>query len=248
MANQNKQTDGVVRGLKQGVWATGRIFRGSGAILKQHAVLILFGAAGILFLTGYLFPYDPMILYAFQYEAGEGFHETSRILSDSGKFEFIPLLLPLSLYISGWILRKKEFRRAAGIVLLAGIVAGLSVNVLRPSFGRARPSSGMENGFYGPSLEHRFNSFPSGHTTTAWATAISTSMMVPALSVPTIAWATGVSASRMYQNSHYLSDVIAGTAVGSFIAWLLVSGMRREEEKRSIRVRKTTSHEDSPEE
>lgn len=238
MGNNDNQSAEERGGIRQAWLATCGIFRGSGRILREHSVLVLLGAAGILFLAGYLFPNDPLILTAFQYEAGPEFREFSRILSDSGKFEFIPLLLPLSLFLSGLILRNPKLRKVAGVVLLAGIVAGLSVNVLRPAFGRARPGSGMANGFYGPSMEHRFNSFPSGHTTTAWATAVSASMTVPALSVPAIAWATGVSMSRMYQNSHYLSDVLAGTALGSFIGWLLVAGMRRDEHERSLRARR----------
>ena len=87
----------------------------------------------------------------------------------------------------------------------AGIMAG-AVNGIKYSVGRLRPDGS------------RYNSFPSGHTATAFMTA---SMLhkeygwrSPLFSIGgyTAAAVTGV--SRICNNRHWLSDVVAGAAIG----------------------------------
>ena len=65
-------------------------------------------------------------------------------------------------------------------------------------------------------------SFPSGHTSSAFATATSLSLMYPKwyVIVPSICWAGTVGYSRMYLGVHYPSDVLAGALVGAGSAWL----------------------------
>lgn len=65
-------------------------------------------------------------------------------------------------------------------------------------------------------------SFPSGHTSSAFATATSLSLMYPRwyVIVPSICWAGMVGYSRMHLGVHYPSDVLAGALVGAGSAWL----------------------------
>jgi membrane-associated phospholipid phosphatase len=65
-------------------------------------------------------------------------------------------------------------------------------------------------------------SMPSGHTSTAFATATSLSMAYPKwyVIVPTFAWASSVGYSRMHLGVHYPSDVFIGALVGSGSAYL----------------------------
>lgn len=65
-------------------------------------------------------------------------------------------------------------------------------------------------------------SMPSGHTSTAFATATSLSMAYPKwyVIVPTFAWASSVGYSRMHLGVHYPSDVFIGAIVGSGSAFL----------------------------
>jgi membrane-associated phospholipid phosphatase len=65
-------------------------------------------------------------------------------------------------------------------------------------------------------------SFPSGHTSSAFATATSLSLMYPKwyIIVPSICWAGTVGYSRMHLGVHYPSDVLAGALVGAGSAWL----------------------------
>jgi membrane-associated phospholipid phosphatase len=67
-------------------------------------------------------------------------------------------------------------------------------------------------------------SFPSGHTSSAFATATALSLAYPKWYViaPSFLWAGGVAWSRMYLGVHFPSDIFGGIVIGagsSFLAW-----------------------------
>jgi undecaprenyl-diphosphatase len=61
-------------------------------------------------------------------------------------------------------------------------------------------------------------SFPSGHTITAFAVALSLSHFYPGLEVGLLFCAASVAASRILLGMHFLSDVIAGAGIGAILA------------------------------
>ncbi len=65
-------------------------------------------------------------------------------------------------------------------------------------------------------------SFPSGHTSSAFAAATSLSLTYPKwyVIVPSLCWAATVGYSRMDLGVHYPSDVLAGAVIGAGSAWL----------------------------
>ena len=65
-------------------------------------------------------------------------------------------------------------------------------------------------------------SFPSGHTSAAFYTAASLSLLYPKwyVIVPAGLWAASVGYARMYQGVHYPTDVLAGAVVGAGSAWI----------------------------
>jgi undecaprenyl-diphosphatase len=65
-------------------------------------------------------------------------------------------------------------------------------------------------------------SFPSGHTSTAFALATTLSLQNKQwhIIIPAYAWATSVGYSRLYLGEHYPTDVLAGAFIGAGSAWL----------------------------
>ena len=70
-------------------------------------------------------------------------------------------------------------------------------------------------------------SFPSGHTTAAFALAMSISLLTlsPTIRLVFLVLAFGVGFSRVYLAVHYPSDVLAGAIIGSSFALLVHSLM-----------------------
>lgn len=110
----------------------------------------------------------------------------------------------------------------AAFVFLAVAGSGIAVNILKPLFGRGRPRLiDVEGTFvFNPlTLGSSFASFPSGHATTAFAFAAALALMVPRLRIGLYAIAALVALSRVIVGSHYLSDVIAGAALGAAFSY-----------------------------
>jgi membrane-associated phospholipid phosphatase len=115
----------------------------------------------------------------------------------------------------------------AEAVFIGDLVTG-SVKVVA---GRKRPYLSPDNpydfrllrGLHGDSVR----SFPSGHTTSAFAAAAAAAAEAgyawksgKTLVAPVLYGAAGiVGLSRMYNNAHWASDVAVGAAIGSFVGW-----------------------------
>lgn len=108
-----------------------------------------------------------------------------------------------------------------GITVL--IVIGLLKNVVFPEVDR--PWGYFEEGALRliPDLEqHSHRSFPSGHTTAAFALYAILAFWINKrwASVGLFLVALSVGYSRMYLNQHFLIDVFVGALLGTAIAWL----------------------------
>jgi membrane-associated phospholipid phosphatase len=135
--------------------------------------------------------------------------------------------------------------RALIVVFVIVAAAGLADDLLKVIFGRARPYlwlAGDRSGFHPFRFKSEFNSFPSGHTTTSFAAAIAFSALFPRLRIAFFLVATAIGISRIMQDVHYLSDVIAGAALGMSVAILLLPTFRKRNwvpywRNRSLRVK-----------
>lgn len=112
-------------------------------------------------------------------------------------------------------LGRPELIRAGLVAVPALIVSGLLSRVIKILVARPRPSAaaGALDSWW-PSFAAAYNSFPSGHATSAFTVAA-----VFALVAPSGRWwlylAAGVIAcSRVAVDAHYVSDVVAGGLLG----------------------------------
>ena len=107
---------------------------------------------------------------------------------------------------------------AAALAAGAGIAAFLS---LKKATGRQRPFA-LEPHCWATLLPPDRFSFPSGHTITACAVAVSLSLFYPELTAGLLFCALSVAASRILLGMHFLSDVLAGAAIGTALAYAAV--------------------------
>lgn len=138
----------------------------------------------------------------------------------SNSVAIINIAAPVSLFTASLIkhdknLRKQSYYMAGAYVLSTAVTQGLKRIIKRP-----RPFE--KYSFIIQRTPEDSYSFPSGHTSSAFNTATSLSIVFPKwyVIVPSYAWATAVAYGRMYQGVHYPSDVLAGAVIGAGSAWI----------------------------
>jgi membrane-associated phospholipid phosphatase len=114
---------------------------------------------------------------------------------------------------------------STGLAALSLALACVVSAVLKDAFDRARPEAADPS--LVPAIATPSNaSFPSGHAMTAFATAVVVGALHPRLRWPALAVATLVALSRVYLGVHFALDVLAGAAIGTGIALLVVRTAR----------------------
>jgi undecaprenyl-diphosphatase len=122
------------------------------------------------------------------------------------------LILAGCIFINRW--------RKIAAVLIIVIAFNVLINEdLKEIVHRIRPDNVVVGGYL---VVHSY-SFPSGHTQTAFAIAtVLSAFLARRYNVITYLLAAGVGMSRIYLGVHYLSDVVAGAAVGIVLGVLAV--------------------------
>jgi len=123
----------------------------------------------------------------------------------------------LGAFAFGWVTHRPAVTAASVRIGLSVFAAGAASEAVKLASGRSRPdrAPGDPDDF---SPFHGADSFPSGHTTVMFAfasalTTESTSRWVPWVAYPAAAV---VGAARIADDRHWLSDVVAGAALGGF--------------------------------
>ena len=128
--------------------------------------------------------------------------------------------IPAGIATAGLIEDDKDMLRDACVMLAASTVNFGITTALKYAINRDRPYESY------PDITQKTDvvspSFPSGHTSAAFATATSVSLAYPKwyFIVPSYTWAGTVAYSRMDLGVHYPSDVVAGALIGAGTAFL----------------------------
>jgi undecaprenyl-diphosphatase len=104
---------------------------------------------------------------------------------------------------------------AAALAVLAGT---LIFKVLKRAVGRKRPCA-IQPHCWATLLPPDQFSFPSGHSITAFAVAMSLGAFYPPALPVLMFCATSVAVSRVLLGMHFLSDVIAGSTLGAALGY-----------------------------
>ncbi len=150
---------------------------------------------------------------------------STTVLRDFTQFGGAVVIVPLAVVVA--IIAVWHFRSAAVVGFLFFVVAGqfAVADLIKWIVGRTRPNIDRLTGFAGPS-------FPSGHATTAAAVFAAFALLAgvgrssrtkAALAAVAVALAVGIASTRVFLGVHWLTDVLAGLALGW--AWFALSSL-----------------------
>ncbi|MCX7797544.1 MAG: phosphatase PAP2 family protein [Melioribacter sp.] len=117
--------------------------------------------------------------------------------------------------------KDKSTKRIAYEIFQSAFYSGLITQVIKISFGRARPFTNYGSNFYKPFtlFNDDFHSLPSGHVTLAFSLSTILAKNSDSDVLKTIYYMPALltAISRVYQDNHWTSDVILGATIGYFV-------------------------------
>jgi membrane-associated phospholipid phosphatase len=143
----------------------------------------------------------------------------------------------LSYGILGFSLLTKDarFQDAAFTSLESQLVSQGIVNFLKDVIGRSRPSQGKGSLRFEPFSGD--DSFPSGHTVTAFALIAPWIFYYPnTFSYALFILPTGTAVARMALDAHWATDVLAGAAIGTIVSYYLTKWHQGKPTQRRISI------------
>jgi len=146
---------------------------------------------------------------------------TAKFLSATAKP--VSLALPAGLLVTGLATKNKKLQQQGWQALGGFVLASVATQATKRIVLRERPFVAHPALFSARIEGEEPNySFPSGHTTTAFATATTLAINYRKwyVVVPAYAWAGAIGYSRMRLGVHYPSDVLVGAVTGAAGAWL----------------------------
>lgn len=194
--------------------------------LRENKITLI----AVLTLPVFMFKLDPIIVAWLRY-----YHQNRLALYDlwqslSPVMKFLGHGSTVLVVIGIILLIGRFFNRHMYVVgkylSLGFISSGIIVQVLKHILGRARPWIVDHTLFIGPTLQSRYDSFPSGHTTVIFCLAFLLSNHFQRYRYIFYLFAAVVGLERIVNISHFPSDVIAGSVVGIAVGKLLVKRLK----------------------
>jgi len=140
------------------------------------------------------------------------------------------------LYVSGKFFKKEKICSTAVLGFKSFIIAGSITQIIKIAGHRHRPNTGDPyNTWDGPGIGISNLSFPSGHSSTAFAIAtVMASEYKDTLIIPLLAYCTAglTTFSRINDNAHWASDVFLGSALGYFTGKAVVGEHNKSNENK----------------
>lgn len=134
------------------------------------------------------------------------------------------VVVPVCLVLAGFgYWRRRELIYEVALRSLgAYAISGIAAQGFKHLLGRPRPRLMDDlSAQWGPSFVSGFDAFPSGHTTCGFALAAVLSHFYPRGRIVFFILACLVAAARVVRGSHWITDVVAGALLGTFVGmWI----------------------------
>jgi membrane-associated phospholipid phosphatase len=131
--------------------------------------------------------------------------------------------------LGGWF-RRNTLKKVGGVGFLTLAISNVVVEILKHLIGRPRPGViGAGGLLLGPSWESGYDSFPSGHTNSAFVMAAILSNLYPSWRRIWTIMAALVGFTRMYLDVHFVSDVLAGAFLGLMMTKFVLRFQRNDQ-------------------
>ena len=172
-----------------------------------------------------LFAFDTQIWISIKNLIQPEFFRIPKAFTKWGLYVFYSIFAGLVIYA----LYKKD-RKLKGIwwaYLKAQLIFSFGVvRFMKIFFGRARPKYGGEFTFF--SFDSHYNSFPSGHSADAFVSGVFLYYLLKYSKYSKyrflpLVYALMIAFSRVVVSAHYMSDAVAGMAIGTLGAYFFLS-------------------------
>ena len=157
-------------------------------------------------------------------------------------------LFSLCIVVLLFLVKKKKEALA---VLLSFLISGLLAQILKNLITSPRPKLFFTSDQYAQFIEgvtlSNNSSFPSGHTTSAFAVATVLILLIQNKSwqLPILIAATLVGYSRIYLGQHFLTDVLIGAFIGTISGIYSIHLTDQITNKKRLKQQKNTGYSDS---
>jgi len=170
------------------------------------------------------------------YEAIHGFRtpfmdELTRRVSHL-RGEVFPGVIGLVLFGGGILWSRPRIWRAGAALLLTAALVGGAVAVLKPTFARPGPTGPWTPKPGESRISARYGRFPSSHAALLFGSATALTAFLPETAPLVFTLATLVCYERLYDGTHFPSDILAGAWLGIVLANLVIRQFARYEDWR----------------
>lgn len=188
--------------------------RAAAAQERAHGDRMLWAGAGALFVGSVLL--DRTIERGIPEGGGTRWEWASDRLNYGGRPQLAAVALA-GTYVAGRLAHAPRTAQAAEHIGIALLASGVANGAVKYTVGRERPSFTDDPHRFVPfNGKDRWQSFPSGHAVVAFslAASISDEARKPWVTALTYGTASLVGWSRVYEDRHWASDVVAGAVIG----------------------------------
>ncbi len=185
--------------------------------MKQLKIFLLISLGVLLSCSLFIFFFDkPLTIFLHSFK-GSIIINTFEIIGRGFEINTIPVYR--SLFIISVILFKKKYIFNFSFLLITDMVCQILTNLLKGFSARSRPFSIIDEDIYTffGDCQH-CESFPSGHTSSAFCIAFSIGLLYPSIRPILLFYACAVAISRVMTTIHYFSDIV----FGAYLAFVVV--------------------------